>query len=232
MRKGWIVLGLLAGLTGCVPPPQHRPMLDGAPWPLDAHGHIITGKTVLLILVDYRGVAVQACIEKSSGNDALDASAIKHMTTHLYHPEMKNGFPASGYLRVPVNFGTTEATSEALPPLRPSKECRPQPVPGISPAELALVARRQFTILPTPAREVPGVDQPWPTDTNGKPINIDAYESVLVDAAGHVVTVEGLKPGIYAAFNANAAHTVAKMTFASSDVQHWDVVSFHFRGNE
>jgi TonB family protein len=232
MRKGWIVLVLLTGLAGCVLPPQHRPMLDGAPWPLDAEGHIITGETVLLILVDYRGVAVQACIEKSSGNDALDIAAIKRVTARPYHPEIKSGFPASAYARVPVNFGPAEAASAALPTLRPNTECRPRPVPGISPAELALIARRQFTVFPTPAREVPGVDQPWPTDTNGKPINVNAYESVLVDTAGRVVTVDSLKPGIYAAFNANAAHTIAKMTFASSDVQHWDVVSFHFRANE
>jgi len=232
MRKGWIALALLAGLAGCVPPPRHRLMLDGAPWPLDADGHIVTGETVLLILVDYRGVAVQVCIEKSSGNDALDASAIRRMTTPRYNPEIKNGFPASGYVRVPVNFGPAGTTAAATPPLPPLKECQPQPVPGISPTELALVTRRQFTVFPTPAREVPGVDQPWPTDTNGKPIDVDAYESVLVDTAGHVLTAESLKPGIYPAFNANAAQTVARMSFASSDVQHWDVVLFLFRGSK
>lgn len=199
-------------------------MLDGAPWPLDADGQIATGTTILQILVDYHRVAVKACIYKSSGNDALDALAISRMTKRLYRPEMKNGFPVSSYIRVPINFGSTEV----LPPERLRKECRPQPVPGVSPAELALVAQRQFTVFPTATREVPEVGQQWPADANGKLINVDAYESVLVDPSGRVVRVETLKPNVYAAFNTNAAHTIAKMIFPSSDVEHWDVVSFHF----
>ncbi|MBD8880246.1 TonB family protein [Rhodanobacter sp. 7MK24] len=232
MRKRWIVLALLAGLAGCVPPSQHRAMLDGAPWPLDADGNIVTGETVLLILVDYHGVAVEACIEKSSGNNALDASALRRTTTSQYNPEIKNGFFASAYARVPVNFVPEGTPSVALPPVPPHRECQPQPVPGVSPAELALVSGKQFTISPTQAREVPGVDQPWPTDANGRPVTVDAWEKVLVDTSGRIVAIDSLKPSKYPAFSANAAQTVAKMTFASSDVQHWDVVSFHFHGGE
>ncbi|GAB3784614.1 energy transducer TonB [Dyella agri] len=231
MRKEWGVLALLMGLAGCVPPPQHRVTLDGAPWPVDAAGRPATGETLLLILVDYRGVPVEACIEKSSGNDVLDASAIKHMTTHLYQPEMKNGFPASSYLRVPVNFGSAADAAVAWPPSQAARECQPQPVPGISPSELALVAQKQFTVSPTSAGEVPGVGQPWPADANGKPSSIDAYAHVLVDPAGHIVAIEGLKPDIYTAFNTHASHTITGMRFAPSNVQHWEVVAFHFHGN-
>ncbi len=207
-------------------------MLDGAPWPLDADGHMIAGETVLLILVDYHGIAVEASIEKSSGNDVLDASAMKRMTTHPYHPMVKNGFPASSYARVPVNFGSAEGASEARLPLQSITECQTQPVPGVSPAELALAAHKQLTISPTPASEVPGTGQPRPTDANGSQINLDTYANVLVDPTRLVATVENLKPNTHAAFNANAANTISKVTFAPSDVQHWDVVSFHFRGSE
>lgn len=230
MCKGRFALILLIALTGCTPnPPQHdRPMLDGAPWPLDANGQIATGTTILQILVNYHGVAVKACVYKSSGSDALDASAIRRMTKRLYQPEMKSGFPASSYIRVPVYFGSTPV----LPPQRLKKECQPQPVPGVSPAELALVVQTQVTVFPTAKREVPEVGQQWPTDANGKLINLDAYESILVDPAGRVVRVVSLRPNIYTAFNTNAADMVAKMIFPSSDVQHWDVVSFHFRRSE
>jgi TonB family protein len=232
MRKEWGILVLLIGLAGCVSPPQRRPMLDGAPWPTDANGHIVTGQTMLLILVDYRGVATEACIEQSSGNDALDTSAIRRMTTHMYRPEMKNGFPVSGFIRVPVNFGAPGDVPAAPPPFQANRECRPQPVPGISPAELALAHQNELTISPTPAREVPDVGQPWPEDANGALINADAYAHVLVDQTGHVVSVESLEPGKYAAFNAIASRRVVNMTFASTDVEHWEIVSFHFRASE
>jgi hypothetical protein len=232
MRKEWVVPTLLIGLAGCVSQPQHRPMLDGAPWPTDADGHVVTGQTLLFILVDYRGVAVEACVEKSSGNDALDTSAIRRMTTHLYRPEMKDGYPVSSYIRVPVNFGSPADGTVGTPPFRVNQECRPHPVPGISQAELALVEQKQFSISPTLTGDVPDVGRPWPEDANGSPINIDAYAHVLVDKAGRVVSVEGLKPGNFEAFNASASRTIAKMTFAPTDVQHWEVISFHFHTSE
>ncbi|GLQ90247.1 TonB family protein [Dyella flagellata] len=208
---------------------QNGSKLDGEPWPLDAQGHIAKGTTILFILVDYRGVPVKACIEKSSGNGVLDSSAMKRMTTHRFQPEIKGGFPAASYVRVPVAFGVPPDNVLASNPLLINTECQPQPVPGVSPAELALLDERQLTVSPTPAGQVPDIGQPWPVDGSGRLVSLNAYASVLVDQAGHVVQFEGFKPENYAAFDAIASRLVTKMTFSSSDAKHWQVVAFRFR---
>lgn len=233
VRKTWMLLALMTGLAGCASQlPQHRIMLDGEPWPLDANGHIVTGTTVVFTLIDYRGVVVEACIEQSSGNDALDKSAIRRMAAASYHPEIKSGFPASSYVLTPVTFGPTGTKSAPLPNIPEGERCETKPLLGISAAEVAAAEGKRVTIFPTPAGVVPDVGQPWPTDMNGVPINVDVYTTVLVDKTGHIISVGSPKPNNYAAFNAMASQAIAKMTFASGDVEHWTVVGFHFRANK
>jgi TonB family protein len=232
MRKLWMVCALAIGLAGCVSPPPRGAKLDGGPWPTDSNGNLITGMTMLLILVDYRGVAVEVCVERSSGNEVLDTSAIRRMTTHMYQPEMKQGFPASSYVRVPVYFGKSISNDDWKRPIPANQECRPEPVPGISPAEAALAQQKQFTIFPTAALEVPGVAQAWPRDANRQLASVYAIANVLVDPSGRVVSVENLKPDNYPAFNAVAARTIAKITFPSTDVQHWEAITFYFLAAE
>jgi len=202
-------------------------MLDGSPWPLDANGQPIHGVTVLLILVNYRGVPAGVCIESSSGSDVLDTSAIRRLTTRLFVPEMKYGFPATSYVRVPVAFGMPEGSVGPLSAFSPARECIPRPVPGITQAELRLSESPVVKISPVSGM-VPGTNSPWPMDEHGHPVTLTGYASVLVDASGRAVTVETLKPGIYPAFSAFASQSLAAMTFVGSGEQHWENVAFHF----
>lgn len=236
---------LLPILTACAES-DSRQWLGNHPWPLDSTGQPAVGTTKVLVLVNYHGLPVEACINSSSGNYALDEEAIRRVARLTFAPYMKQGWPITSYARVPIAFG--HGTHE--PPTTTEGQhatwiCQTEPLVGASTAEQALAHDTELTIVPTREGLVPGSDNAWPLDAHGKPVKLDAYEDVLVDASGHIVKFGPLSPkevdeyGLvmtnrapasvnFKGFTQAASAKLAKVSFAVSDEEHWQTVKFHF----
>ncbi len=77
------------------PPPYPRPEMTAG----------VQGKVVLRVLVGIDGVPLEVSIETSSGNRALDQSALRHIKkTWRFQPAMKDGQPVQAYGLVPIVF--------------------------------------------------------------------------------------------------------------------------------
>ncbi|HET9032796.1 MAG TPA: energy transducer TonB [Dokdonella sp.] len=62
------------------------------------------GKVILKVLVGPDGNPEEILLEKSSGYEDLDRSAITAVKTWAFNPGMKNGSAIRGYVLVPVEF--------------------------------------------------------------------------------------------------------------------------------
>ena len=75
------------------------------PYPALAQHRRISGKVMLLVLVDATGQPIQVDIEESSGSSLLDDAAQKFIRARWHFvPAQQNGVAISAYARVPVNF--------------------------------------------------------------------------------------------------------------------------------
>lgn len=83
--------------SGLKCPSRSKPLAPEYPKDLMAAG--VTGITVLVIVVDRCGVPTSATVERSSGNDTLDASAMKAVRTWRF-----DSYAPGGKFRVPVVF--------------------------------------------------------------------------------------------------------------------------------
>jgi len=64
----------------------------------------IAGTTVLLFEYDKTGWAVRVTIQTSSGNENLDAAALKAVKQWRVKPGLKDGSPVAGKARIPITF--------------------------------------------------------------------------------------------------------------------------------
>lgn len=64
----------------------------------------IEGEVILVIDVDARGNVTNIQVERSSGNNDLDRSAIEAARAWRYKPSIIDGRPAAGRVRIPTNF--------------------------------------------------------------------------------------------------------------------------------
>ena len=62
------------------------------------------GKVILKVLVDLDGEPEEISLEKSSGHEELDRSAIAAVKTWAFNAGVKNGSPSPGYVLVPIEF--------------------------------------------------------------------------------------------------------------------------------
>ncbi|MBE1162196.1 energy transducer TonB [Dyella acidiphila] len=75
----------------------------------------IEGRTMLLILVGKTGQPEDIKVAESSGQRDLDRAAIDAAIHWRFHPAIKNGTAADGYVRIPVSFNTDSSTDEQWP---------------------------------------------------------------------------------------------------------------------
>jgi TonB family protein len=64
----------------------------------------IEGSTTLLILVGASGQPKDIKVQQTSGYRDMDMAALNAAIHWRFTPELKNGVPVDGYVRVPVNF--------------------------------------------------------------------------------------------------------------------------------
>lgn len=77
------------------PPPYPRPEMTAG----------VQGKVVLRVLVGTDGIPLEVSIETSSGNRALDQSALRHVKkAWRFQPAMKDGQAVQAYGMVPIVF--------------------------------------------------------------------------------------------------------------------------------
>ena len=60
---------------------------------------------VVRVFIDEGGVPRQVYLNKSSGFERLDASALAAVLKFRFRPPTENGQPISGWANVPVDFG-------------------------------------------------------------------------------------------------------------------------------
>lgn len=226
-----LCLALLA-LTGCATP-NREPLLYKNPWPKNSDGQYVGGTATVLALIDYYGVPVAACIERSSGNSALDSEAIRRSTSgKKFTPELIAGSPINGYARLPVTFiPPTDPAPPKDPELPATDSCKFYPLAGVSSEELKLAKEIHITISRNSAGKVPETNESWPIDPNGKPVDMDGFVRVLIDPAGHLLKSAPLKPDGFEAFNKAASIKAASANYPRSTLEHWEVVQFQFRSN-
>lgn len=93
-------------------PPQAKTLqpstvIDRTPapnYPAEAMQEGKQGTVVLIVDVDATGKAVSSTVERSSGDARLDASAQAAAMQWKFRPEVKNGKPVAGRVKVPVEF--------------------------------------------------------------------------------------------------------------------------------
>lgn len=78
-----------------------RPHLN---YPAKARRFNWQGTVVMILLVDKSGKVTEAVLEKSSGYDLLDKSALEYGSKILFHPYEKNNNLESFRVRLPVRF--------------------------------------------------------------------------------------------------------------------------------
>jgi protein TonB len=64
-----------------------------------------TGRVIVLVLIDERGLPQQVQVAKSSGFLRLDNSALTAVRQSRFKPPTENGRPVSGWTNVPFDFG-------------------------------------------------------------------------------------------------------------------------------
>ena len=64
----------------------------------------IEGTVILIVDVDAQGNVTNVSVEKSSRNRDLDRAAMDAARKWRFNPSVKNGQPAAGRVRVPVDF--------------------------------------------------------------------------------------------------------------------------------
>lgn len=79
------------------------------PYPDMARKRGQEGTVVLLVDVDEKGVPYNVSIEKSSGYDLLDQSALKTVRKWRFNPSRRAGLAVKGQVRAPIRFSLKDA---------------------------------------------------------------------------------------------------------------------------
>ena len=62
------------------------------------------GEVMLWVTVSQLGEVIRSGVEKTSGHEILDHSALKAVRTWRFSPAFKNGIPVESLIHVPVAF--------------------------------------------------------------------------------------------------------------------------------
>ena len=77
-------------------------------YPVDVQKRGVTGMVVMIVDVAVDGSVSAAKIDRSAGDQRLDASALEAVKKWKFRPAMKNGKPVVSQARVPVDFRIEE----------------------------------------------------------------------------------------------------------------------------
>ena len=92
-------------LTDRMPPPVY---------PVDVLKHGVSGAVVLIVDVEADGSVSAAKVDRSAGNESLDAAALDAVKQWKFKPAVKDGKPVVSQVRVPVSF-ESESRQDAKP---------------------------------------------------------------------------------------------------------------------
>lgn len=218
MLRYWLVAMLALGLVACAP----APMIDKRPWPKNADGTYAEGVALVVVLFDYNGDATEACVEKSSGNAEIDAVALRRATRVTHTPAMIEGWPVSGYARVPVAVMLSKDHPHSQVPLPGTllrAGCRTQPVEfARKPSQV-----RKLTIRQVESGKMPVTGTAWPVDREEGPEHGEYVLSALVTPDGALVKYRLGSPRLKV-FDGDIKAQISKLSFAPTDKQHWELV--------
>ncbi|XRD89129.1 energy transducer TonB [Dyella nitratireducens] len=219
-------------LAGCAAQIRN-PMLGGNPWPTDGQGKYAQGTTIVLVSLNYHGIATDACIEQSSGNADLDQEAMRRAGRYVYSPKRIEGWPISSSVRLPVEFSLTQKPVSTAGPTYGDKSpgCTLKPLPGVPDNEVAAQQVRVFVVAPDTDGKLPsGHERPaWPRDGEGNLAQEDQRGAVLIDADGKILEAAVLRAGEFAAFDVASFRKLHSLTFSAGEPTHWEFVDIQFR---
>lgn len=230
--RTYVCLGcMVLGLSGCAPirPPL---LLDGQPWPRDANGKYLEGSARVLVELDYHGKVVGDCIDKSSGQPALDALALRKAEFLPYSPALYRGWPMPSYARLPVSFhiDSSQPAASATPQqVQDRPACKVIPLPGRD----ASAVDRELTIRPSAHATLPS-SQPavaWPKAQDGHPAQADVNVMVLVDYRGSILDALIGGRGDYEPLDRDAYRRAFGMHVTPTGEQHWEFLHVHYRAD-
>jgi protein TonB len=90
-------------------------------YPRSALAQGIEGTSMVFVQIRADGTVTEARIERSSGNEALDAAALDVVRQWTFNPERRNGEAIGSSLRVPIEFSLGHlAADEGKSDLPPS----------------------------------------------------------------------------------------------------------------
>lgn len=149
IAKRIIASVLLLNIGGCGTLSK-KVMLDDQPWPVYSNGQYAEGTTTVLLLLNYHGVPVEACIAQSSGNSEFDQLAIPRALTYTYLPTRRDGWPIEAYVREPIHFSAAKKSAVVESPEATNVAvCRTQRLVNVPANEAALIHHPIVTIEPT-----------------------------------------------------------------------------------
>lgn len=90
----------MAGADGATPAPHFPPPR----YPADAARQGVSGSVLLKILVGTDGKAKDVLVEKSLPAGVFDAASMEAVRRWTFSPALKDGKPAQGWVRVPIDF--------------------------------------------------------------------------------------------------------------------------------
>lgn len=95
-------------------------------YPHTAQKNNLTGKVHLILKIDKEGNVDSVILDKSSGYDILDKSAVAFVKQFKYKPAESNGKPIQFYVKQPVDYFLVENSSLAQKYVRQVKELKKQ----------------------------------------------------------------------------------------------------------
>src|SRR5262249_3592282 len=84
--------------------PREQPINLPPPYPADALSAGIEGTVLLRLKIDADGKVIKAVIEKGSGTDSLDDSALRTLRRWLFYPARRNGQSVPFEVLKPIVF--------------------------------------------------------------------------------------------------------------------------------
>jgi len=79
-------------------------------YPAEALASGVSGKVVMLIDIDAQGTAVAVEVEQSEPAGVFDRAAVDAAMKWMFSPELKDGKPVPGRVRVPIEFEASSTT--------------------------------------------------------------------------------------------------------------------------
>ena len=100
---------LWAAQNKCTPATYEK--LRPPKYPPSAVFHHAEGKALLKVLIGTDGVPGEISVDRSSGDESLDAAAVESIRDSRFGPMRCEGKPISSYALVPVNFSLADSTA-------------------------------------------------------------------------------------------------------------------------